>query len=184
MYQAVEVSHFLVSQTLQYGETAVDATAGNGHDTLKLARLVGQKGRVYAFDIQQNAVDKTACLLVDNGMRSRVELIRDGHEKMEQYVESGVGAVMFNLGYLPGGDHELITSPSTTVTAVYKALDILRRGGVITIVSYTSHEGGGKERDALLGELTHLSQREYQVVHYAFVNQINNPPELFAVEKL
>ncbi len=184
MYQAVEFSHFLVSNTLQNGDIAVDATAGNGNDTLKLARLVGKTGSVYAFDIQQGALDNTARLLVDNEMRSRVELIRDGHEKMDQYVESGVGAVMFNLGYLPGGDHGLITSPGTTVAAVYKALDILRRGGVITIVCYTGHEGGGEERDALLGELAHLSQSEYQVVHYAFVNQINNPPELFAVEKL
>ena len=91
------------------GDTAVDATMGNGHDTLTLCRLVGPAGRVYAFDVQRDAVERTRERLRDAGMLDRASLFCLGHECMAEVVKTPVTAVVFNLGWLPGGDHAVTT---------------------------------------------------------------------------
>lgn len=111
MIRITEIAQKQVAEVLREGDRAVDATAGNGWDTLFLARLVGPDGRVYAFDIQQAALDETAALLRKNKLLERVDLIHAGHEAMASYVKEPVAAVMFNLGYLPGGDHSIVTRP-------------------------------------------------------------------------
>jgi predicted methyltransferase len=165
------------------GELTVDATAGNGYDTLFLARLVGVNGKVMAFDIQKKAIESTCRRLKAAKMLSRVDLIPEGHENMAHYIHQPVAAVMFNLGYLPGGDHLLTTRPQTTLSALQAALRLLRPGGVATIVCYTGHQGGPEEKAALLGYLSALEQKYFTVLHYALLNQINEPPSLLVVEK-
>lgn len=109
--KAVDEAREVISKVVKKGDVAVDATAGNGLDTLFLAKLVGESGRVYAFDIQKEALENTRQRLQKEDLLSRVELIRAGHENMEEYVPGHVSAVMFNLGYLPGGNHRVITRP-------------------------------------------------------------------------
>ncbi|MGI6307975.1 MAG: tRNA (mnm(5)s(2)U34)-methyltransferase [Dethiobacteria bacterium] len=172
-----------ISACVSNGDLAVDATAGNGHDTLFLARLVGANGRVISFDKQKKAIENTYRRLKAENMLPRVDLIQDGHEHMANYIHSPVAAVMFNLGYLPGGDHTLITRPQTTLDALGASLWKLRPGGVITIVCYTGHEGGKEEKAALLTFLQGLEQKSFTVLHYAILNQVNAPPSLLAIEK-
>ncbi len=134
---------------LQPGEVAVDATVGNGHDTLFLAQQVGAQGHVYGFDIQEEALARTRRRLEEAGLRDRVTLLQMGHEHMAEAVPAAwhgrIGAVMFNLGYLPGGsDRTCITRPQTTVPALEAALRLLRPGGVLTVVAYRGHPGGPK----------------------------------------
>ena len=149
----VQMAHSLVSERLAVGDVAIDATAGNGHDTAFLARLVGGSGRVYAFDVQQEALESTRTKLVDEELDSNVRLIQDDHAKMADHLDGGdfggVGAVMFNLGYLPGGDKEVITTPSSSLDAVRAALDVIRPGGIVTVVAYVGHPGGQAEAEAL-----------------------------------
>ena len=107
-----------IAQSLQPGQFAIDATMGNGHDTLFLAELVGAEGRVFGFDIQQQALANTRQRLADAGLENRATLIQGGHEHMELLLPSRVvgqvSAIMFNLGYLPGGDKHTVTRPETT----------------------------------------------------------------------
>ena len=122
----VPLSHFMLRQFVHPGDTAVDATCGNGNDTLLLAELVGPSGRVWSFDIQTDAIEQTALKLANAGYGERVELIHGGHETMAGRAATGLGAVVFNLGYLPGGDRTLITRPETTLAACQQALNLLK----------------------------------------------------------
>lgn len=184
--RAVDFAHLLVSRLVLQDRQAIDATAGNGHDTLFLAKQVGNKGKVFAFDIQEKALQGTAEKLRSEkaSIGDNVELIKAGHENMDKYIEGEVGAIMFNLGYLPGGDRSIITRPETTFQAVKQALSLLEVGGLITLVCYPGHPGGEQERDKVREMVESLSPKSFQVIHYEFINQANPPPELFAVEKI
>ncbi|PKM83992.1 MAG: SAM-dependent methyltransferase, partial [Firmicutes bacterium HGW-Firmicutes-13] len=114
LLKALNFSHLLIGRAVKDGDLAVDATAGNGYDTVFLAKLVGEKGKVFSFDIQDQAIAKTKENLLKNELLDRVQLIQDGHENMTSYVNDRISAVMFNLGYLPGSDHQVVTKPQTT----------------------------------------------------------------------
>lgn len=180
-------AHRLIAERVQSGETAIDATAGNGVDTLFLARTVGAAGEVHAFDIQPQALERTAARLAKEQPDAKVRLHLRSHAEMASAIpneqHNRIAAVMFNLGYLPGEDHALVTRPNTTVLALDAACSLLRAGGIVTIVLYTGHPGGQEEADAVERWAEALPQREYQVLLYRFVNQRNHPPYLIAVEK-
>ncbi|NLZ29012.1 MAG: methyltransferase domain-containing protein [Firmicutes bacterium] len=182
--KAIEFARHLVGAALGSGGCAVDATAGNGNDTMLLAKLVGGEGRVYAFDLQEKALDITRNKLTAANLMDHVLLINDGHENMDRYVSERLDAVMFNLGYLPGGNHDLVTKPASTLKAVDISLRLISKDGIITIVSYSGHPGGMEEKEQLAGMLGNLDQKQYQVMHYSFINQKNHPPQLFAIQKL
>ena len=142
---AVAMAQEFIIPCLSVRSVAVDATAGNGNDTVFLAQHIGQ-GMVYSFDIQREALAQTATLLEQKGLQTRVKLILAGHERIDQYVKAPLDAVMFNLGYLPGGDHHIITQPQNTTTALQRAIELLKIGGRISLVVYTGHSGavGGR----------------------------------------
>ncbi len=180
---AVTLSHLFIKQTLQPGETVVDATAGNGHDTLFLAQQVGVSGRVYAFDIQETALTKTRQRLQQAGADFQTSLIQDGHQRLEHYVQGPVGAIMFNLGYLPGGSQELITKAETTILALQTGLKLLRPRGLISLVVYSGHPGGEEEATALEQYLQSLDQTSFSVLRMDFSNRKNNSPYLVLIER-
>lgn len=179
----VVLAQLLVGRVLQLGDQVVDATAGNGHDTLYLARRVGEQGRVYAFDIQEEAILHTAARLRAEGFENRVVLIRAGHERLKEFVPPGIKAVMFNLGYLPGGDHQIITHPDTTVAALEQAADLLAPGGLVTVVVYRGHEGGEEEGRAVLRYVESLNPRQWDVILTEFPNRSPRAPFLVAFQK-
>ena len=144
-------AHRVVTEIVEKGDVVVDATAGNGYDTLFLADRVGEMGRVFAFDVQQEAIESTRARLEQAGVADRVELRCESHGGLLEVVgRDAVTAVMFNLGYLPGGDHEIITEVAETATAVVQALFALKSGGVMTVVCYTGHPGGKEEADTVV----------------------------------
>lgn len=141
--RVTETAHDLVARFVREGDHVVDATVGNGHDTRFLAGLVGAAGRVDGFDIQAGAIEVTGREL--NGL-PQVKLHCLGHERMREVVSGPVGAVMFNLGYLPSGDKSLVTRPDTTVEALDAAWELLRTpGGILSVVVYPGHAGGWDE---------------------------------------
>lgn len=174
----------LVASVLHEGCLAVDATCGNGHDTLFLAALVGETGRVLAFDIQEQAIKNTRERLTAAGLLSRVTLIPVSHSLMSEYIDRPVAAVMFNLGYLPGSDHALATKPETTICALKAALLALCPGGMVTVLVYRGHTGGKAEYKEVWDHLVNLPQQEYSVLEYRFINQAGAPPLLLAVSRL
>lgn len=183
LHRVLPFAKRLIAQTVEQGETVVDATAGNGNDTLFLAEHVGERGKVYAFDIQQAALDATAKRL--DSLLERTELILDSHANIAQYVQAPIGGAMFNLGYLPRSeDLSIITKPDSTIKAIITLLELLKVGGIITVSVYDGHEGGSEERDALLQFVKTLHQADVHVIRYELLNVRNNPPFLIAFEKL
>ena len=173
----------VILQAVCPGDTAVDATMGNGHDTLMLCEAVGTEGRVYAFDVQEQALEETRKRLQEHGMAERAVLLCTGHEHMAEYVRESVKAVMFNLGWLPGGDHRVTTRWETTKQAVESALELLAPMGVLVICVYPGHPEGEREAGELAGLLSGLSNREYNVLHQRFLNATAGAPECFIVQK-
>ena len=143
------LAHELAEEILSPGDRVVDATAGNGHDTLFLAEQVGAAGKVWAFDVQAAALAATRERLAAAGCAARVELIHAGHETLAERLPSEekgrLAAVFFNLGYLPRGDHALITRGETTRTALDAATEWVRLGGHLSLLVYPGHPGGVEE---------------------------------------
>ncbi|MCE7791464.1 class I SAM-dependent methyltransferase [Salipaludibacillus sp. CUR1] len=177
----------LLKKSVPLNGVAVDATAGNGHDTVFLAKLVGEKGTVYSFDVQKNAVAATENRVKAEQADCQVQLIHNGHEKLETYLSDihrgNIDGAVFNLGYLPGSDKTVVTAPDTTISAVEQLTKHLKPGGIIVLVVYYGHEEGKVEKDKLLPFVRSLPQEDFHVLEYRFTNQRNSPPFVIAVEK-
>lgn len=190
-------SHKLIADRLQPGNYAIDATAGTGADTLFLAKTCGRRGHVYAFDIQQEALDLTRARLVQESEQAGVErppalaavtLLKQSHSQMlevlPQELQGKIGAIMFNLGYLPteAADHSLITETNTTLFALEASLSMLRSRGIITAVLYPGHPGGDSEAAAVEQWASSLSTAVGQAVIYRQIQKAE-APYLIAIEK-
>lgn len=179
------LAHYFAAMAISEGDLAVDATAGNGHDTLFLADKVGPSGYVYAFDVQEEALRKTAERLKENNLTERVKLIRAGHEELSSFIKkSPLSAVLYNLGYLPGGSRQIKTEANSTLSSFRQALDLIKPGGVISVVLYPGHEEGKREKEVLLSYCRNLSPEVYAVLHSETVNGGQNPPELLLIQKI
>jgi predicted methyltransferase len=163
----VRQAHAVLEKIISEGDYAIDATVGNGHDTLFLANCVGGHGKVYGFDIQEAALDETYRRLSTEGLAQRVSLYHAGHEAMAmvlpETVSGKVKAVMFNLGYLPGGDKQRTTAIATTLAALEQAREMLAPGGAISVLAYTGHPGGREEAEAVKAWAATLSPDYYDV---------------------
>lgn len=179
----VPLSHLVISRFLREGDPAVDATCGNGHDTLLLAQLVGETGRVWAFDIQEQAIKQTTCRLTEAGLLERVVLLHEGHETMAEQVRGGLAVVMFNLGYLPGGDQTIITQPETTLAAFGQALGLLRPGGILAVTIYPGHDGGASERRTVDGWAAGLAPQAFHTWRMGQLNVPSDAPYFVLVQK-
>lgn len=183
LQNALNQAKLYLKEVVSEGDHVVDATAGNGHDTLFLAKLIGENGRVTAIDIQQQAIDATRVRLESENMLQRVQLVHGSHAELKSHVPDSIKAAMFNLGYLPGADHTITTTSDSTWSAIQAALSVLEVGGRVVIVIYHGHERGKQERQRVLSNVATLSQEYFQVLHTAFLNQQNCPPELVVIEK-
>ena len=184
LQRVLQYAQQLLKDSIAEGDTVVDATAGNGHDTLFLAQLVGDEGQVYAFDVQKEAVDATLHRLLDHSLEHRALVLNKGHEEVSNFVLKPVAAAIFNLGYLPGSNHDIITKPSTTIQAIEELLKLLKVGGLIVLVIYHGHPGGKEERDSVIDYVRKLPQKYVHVLKYEFLNQQNDPPFVIALEKM
>lgn len=176
----IHLSHDFLAEVLDDNSIAVDATMGNGNDT---AFLAGLAQKVYAFDVQEQAIKKTSERLAQLGL-DNAQLILDGHQNLDKYVEESIRAAIFNLGYLPSADKTVITKPDTTLQAIEKILERLESGGRLSIMIYYGHAGGDMEKDAVLDFIKDLPQEDFATMLYQPLNQINTPPFLVMVEKL
>lgn len=178
-----EIAQHFAGLAIEPGDSVIDATAGNGSDTLFLADRVGTEGKVYAFDLQDKALQITADKLQKAGFYDRVKLIHSGHEKMAAFASENVSVVMYNLGYLPGGNKEITTKSSTSIESLEQALNLLTNGGLITIVLYLGHEEGYLESKEILRYTADLASNDYLVYHLQVANRSGNPPELLVIKK-
>jgi SAM-dependent methyltransferase len=184
---ALTFSKRLLGQALGPGGLAVDATAGNGHDAVFLAGLVGEAGVVHCFDIQAEALERTRALLAAAGRAGVARFHAVGHEDLlaalpEEH-HGRIRAVVFNLGYRPGGDPAVATRPETTLAALGAALRVLGPGGVVSVVCYTGHAGGADEARAVEAFCQDLDFTAWRAARYELANKPGPAIRLFFIEK-
>ena len=185
MNNAQQFSHEMILSVILENGIFIDATAGNGHDTLFLAQHIEKDSKILAFDIQEQAILQTRQLLQKNDLSEKVTCILDSHAHLLNYLDKKdfVRLAIFNLGYLPGSDKKIITTPSSTLEAIQILLQRLEKKGKIIIVSYYGHEGGIEEKNSVEELIKTLPQKEWSVLKYQFINQINCPPICYVIEK-
>ena len=174
--------HFILEH-LKPGEVAVDCTMGNGNDTLFLSEAVGESGRVYAFDIQEEALASTRAHLTERGAPENYTLICASHHRVKEFVKEPIKAGMFNLGYLPrSGKKAVTTMRETTLPAVEAAIELLLPDGVLIVAIYPGHEEGALEGDALREYFASLSRFRICASEFRILNSPSSP-YFFLIEK-
>lgn len=173
---SLSLVHRVLEEKIKEGDFVIDATAGRGYDTVFLRGLVGENGKVIAFDLQQEAVDSAKALLKEKGYED-VEVFLDSHENMAAYASpEEVSAVVFNLGYLPKGDHSVYTHADSTEKAILAALELLKKGGIVCVSVYYGGDSGYEEKDALAEWFKTLDDKRFQVIKVEFYNWKKDPP--------
>lgn len=176
-FGALKVAHDFIAAHVRPGDLCIDATAGRGNDTVFLASLVGETGRVLAFDIQPDAVESTRALIGERGCSGCARVFQDSHANMARYAgPETVSCIVFNFGWLPGGDHSVNTRAESSVAAIEAGLRLLKPRGVMSLIIYYGRDTGYAERDALLSYLRTIDHRAFTVVVADFCNRPNDPP--------
>lgn len=195
-----DLAMHLVRPYIRAGSTVIDATCGNGYDTVSLAKAMMEedsqncltnddqsKSRLFAFDIQQAAIYSTEKSLKESGLYSsayvpEIHLICDSHENMDKYAKTA-DVIVFNLGYFPGGDKSITTNAASTLQALNKGVLLLHKDGVICITMYSGHEAGALEKDKILRFAESLNSSDFHVAYVNMINQHSNPPEILLITR-
>ena len=175
MLDLLELHKRFILEHLREGDVAVDFTMGNGHDTEFLSKTVGESGHVYAFDIQEQAVESTRKNLAAAGCPENYTLIHDSHHNVKNYVSEPIRAGMFNLGYLPGGDKSITTMRKTTLPAIEAAISLLGKDAILLIAVYPGHKEGEEEGREICAYLSTLSRFQVCVTKVQILNSPTSP---------
>lgn len=179
-----ELAQTILRDTILAGDTVIDATAGNGHDTAFLAECVGPGGRVIAYDLQEQAIEAARMNVETAGFDERVEFHLTTHARMAEHAAAGsVAAVMFNLGYLPGEDHAFTTQATETVAALTAAIEVLKPGGALSVVCYPGHAAGAQEARDVETWITELTRHGWRVAKYGMLGTLRPAPFLIVARK-
>jgi 16S rRNA C1402 N4-methylase RsmH len=170
----------LLRDAISAGDTVIDATTGNGHDTVFLAQCVGEEGRVFAFDVQDAAIASASARVEVEGCASQVTFVHDSHRNLESHVDgvSRIAAIIFNLGYLPGDDHGKTTEAGETLQALGAAVRLLKQGGILAVVCYPGHDEGGREAAAVEDWMSGLTSLGWRVAKYQPLGTLRPAPFL------
>ena len=180
----LSIAKNIIKDNVNENSTIIDATAGNGNDTLFFKNIIKDTGKIYCFDIQKKAIENTKTKLLDNGFGlENVILINDSHDTVDKYIDEEIDFVIYNLGYLPGGNHSIITTSETTIKSIEKCIRYLKKFGKIIIVGYIGHMGGKLEIESIHKYLSNLDQKLFNIFKIEFINQVNFPPLLYCLEK-
>ena len=183
MVDLLELQKSFILTHLKKGDVAADFTMGNGHDTQFLCETVGENGHVYAFDIQQLALDSTRQRLTDAGLIDRATLILDSHSNAAKYIDKPLKASMFNLGYLPGsGKKQITTMRETTMPAVEFAIENTAPDGIVLIAIYPGHEEGDAEGKMLMEKLSEYPRWSICCSIFKILNSPTSP-YFYIIEK-
>lgn len=186
-YQITQWCRSFIEKQVKPGDFCIDATMGNGHDTLFLSQLAGPNGKVLAFDIQEAALTATRERLQNcsDAPLAPVTLLLDSHAHMDAYADpETVSCIVFNFGYLPSGDHQIATKKESSIKAIAKGLTLLKSGGCMSLCIYSGGDSGFEERDGLLEYLKTLDAKKYLVILSSYYNRPNHPPIPVFIYKL
>ena len=175
MVDLVGLHKYFIMEHIKEGDTVVDFTMGNGNDTLFLSKAVGESGKVYAFDIQEQALSSTQEHLVRAGCPDNYQLILDSHSNVKKYVDVPFKAGMFNLGWLPGGDKSITTLRETTLPAIRDAISLMDKDAILNIAVYPGHKEGDAEGQMILDYLAGISRHRVCATLVKIVNSPTSP---------
>lgn len=175
MLRLLDLQKQFILAHLKEGDTAADFTMGNGHDTEFLSKTVGEKGKIYAFDIQEAAINSTRQNLEKAECPENYTLIHDSHHNCAKYIDGKIKAGMFNLGYLPGGDKNITTMRDTTMPAIEAAISMLDRDAILCIAIYPGHEEGDLEGKMVTEYLSGLDRFVYSIAQIKIINSPTSP---------
>ncbi|GAB6170264.1 class I SAM-dependent methyltransferase [Clostridium carnis] len=173
--EITDIAQSIIKNFLCERNIAIDATLGNGYDSDFLSENFKS---VYSFDIQS-----IACTLYLEKEKDNVKVINDSHDKFDIYIKEEVDCIMYNLGFLPGGNKEITTIHSTTIESLKIGLSLLKKGGIITICIYNGHNEGKKEETCILEFLQNLPKSKYGVMLHSYLNRSSVAPILAVIEK-
>ena len=183
----LDMGKYFLSLLIKPSSLVMDLTAGNGHDTLFLAQLAGKEGRVFSFDIQDQAISNTRKLLNTYKDIAPVELFLAGHEYFDvllpQNIKGSISAAVFNLGYLPGGDKKIVTHAPTTLLALNKLTEWLHPDGGIVVHIYMGHPEGALEGESVIAWAKGLAWTSWAVASYEVINKPKNREVLLFIMK-
>ncbi len=178
------LANLMISQYCHVGDVVIDCTVGNGMDTLYLRQSVGDSGKVYGFDIQKEAIQRTQEYLESNISKvDNVYLINDSHEHVKEYIKEPVAVCVFNLGYLPNGNKAVTTIPKSTIEAIKNCISLLKKDGLILIVAYPGHEEGLEETNLVTSYTDKLPKKDFHVVSLKMTNQPEGAPMIIMITK-
>lgn len=188
MSSLLQQAHALLRTRLKNGDVAIDATVGNGHDTVFLAQQVTGSGWVYGFDVQAAAIETTTQRIAEAHLSACVRLSQIGHQFMASEIPAShhghIKAIMFNLGYLPQGDKAIISQADTTLIALNAAKSLLCASGTLTILAYPGHQGGDIETAQVARWCEQLPTQEFALTVINSTHYKPSAPRLFVVEKI
>jgi len=184
----IDLAHRYWREVLAEGDTVIDATCGNGHDTLFLAESSLATGlcRIYSLDLQFDAIKKAKEYIyskLQDDVCDNIHFVQQCHAVFpKEITKHSVKLVIYNLGYLPGGDKSITTNVDSTLQSVNSAMDLLVDGGVISITCYPGHPEGEREQDALVDLLRNLDPTVWSCCHHRWCNR-NKSPSLLLIQK-
>lgn len=182
-----EVHRYLKSK-IGEGDVVIDATLGNGYDTLFLAQQIGDSGHLYGFDIQPEALAATADKLASKHLAKRASLFLHSHATMTAILPEAahghIRCIMFNLGYLPGSDKSLTTIAESTLKALKQSAELIAPGGVISILAYTGHRGGSEEFEAVKVWADGLAHQQFEVSIQNLLPDHKHPPQWITINRV
>jgi len=179
-----QLSHILLKSLTNGSGIYIDATAGNGYDTLFIAKMLKQNGSLFSFDISYQAVGNTKKLLEENNISiNNVNIINDSHENIDKYIgQNKIKAAIFNLGYRPHSDKTVKTMPASTILALGKILYRLECGGAVIICSYTGHDGG-EEDEQVFKYLCGMENKTYEISKTEMISRKHSPVLYLIIKK-
>jgi tRNA1(Val) A37 N6-methylase TrmN6 len=184
----VNAAHDLIAGVVRSGDIAIDATVGNGHDTLFLAEQIAPSGHVYGFDLQQAAIDSTREKFRQSPLSNCLTLFRASHAEMDDKIPANlhgsISVIMFNLGYLPGSDKSVITLTDSTLAALNVTSRILAVNGIITLLAYPGHPGGDLETNQVKNWCEQLDTQQFEVSTIYSTEHQATAPRLFVIRKI
>ena len=177
------IAHSYWEKLIKPGDVVIDATLGNGYDTLFLAKLLKGDGQLIGYDIQKNAIENTLALLKKNLQKEELECITLKHASHEFFEVPFAKLIVYNLGYLPGGDKTITTHAETTLNSIKDACRILQEGGAVSVMCYVGHEEGAEEYEKLFTYFSSLPPEKFLVCHHQWINREKAPSFFWCVKK-
>ena len=184
----IQLAHDYWKRLVSLGDTVIDATCGNGHDSSLLAQLAlgEEQGCLFCLDVQEKALEATRQRLtasLSTAQKKRVQYVQQSHETFPEVPPQSVSLIVYNLGYLPGSDKQVKTQPETTLKSLAQAAPLIRSGGAISLVAYPGHAEGAIEQTVLLKELSQWSRSGWSICQHSWTNRGMAAPSLFLIQK-